>query len=252
MSRRSCLSFLWLLLAIGAVVTQINAPALLAYTPTQRDQGIEVFERRCSTCHGDKGQGLTLEWRQTWPKEDQNCSTPKCHGAQHPSDGFEIKDNYAPAIIGPGTLTRFQMAQDLFNFISTRMPMQAPGTLSQDDYWALTAFLLAAHGVPADEADLNAATASRISLADAMTNVDLSQQPWWREITPAPQPVMPALAEAPSTGFQPSAPHPTSQGPSTEGTAGSTWWLAAAGVGLAMALLALTGYGLRRSRGKGD
>jgi len=241
-----------LALAIEAVAMAFGTLAAQAYTPTQRDQGAQVFERRCSTCHGDKGQGLTLEWRQTWPKEDQNCSTPKCHGAQHPPDGFEIKDNYAPAIIGPGTLFRFQTAQDLFNFISTAMPMQAPGTLSQDDYWALTAFLLAAHGIPADETDLNAATASRISLADAMTTVDLAQQPWWREITPAPQPIMPALVEAPSTGFQAGSPHPTGQGPSTEGTAGSTWWLAAAGIGLTVALLALTGYGLRRSRGRGD
>lgn len=196
---------LLLLLAAAAFVIQMNTPAAQTYVPAQRDLGAQVYAGRCATCHGDKGQGLTLEWRLTWPETHQNCSTPRCHGPQHPPDGFEIKDNYAPALVGPGTLARFQTAQELFDFISTRMPMHAPGTLSQDEYWALTAFLLATHGVPpAGETPLDKTTAGRVNLAESLTTEALSQQPWWRKITPAPQVIM--------QGMSLPEPHPTSPG----------------------------------------
>ncbi|MER3543098.1 MAG: hypothetical protein C4311_00480 [Chloroflexota bacterium] len=223
-----------LFLAGAAVLSQINLPAVQAYTPAQRDFGAQVYIRRCSTCHGDKGQGLTLEWRQTWPETHQNCSTPKCHGRQHPPDGFEIKDNYAPAVIGPGTLTRFRTAQDLFTFISTTMPMHAPGSLTQDEYWALTAFLLAAHGVPADSVPLDSATASRIALASGTGDESL----------PALPDVQGGVLHPPTmddgqqtTDASPASPVDTGE-----------WWPAVAGVGLAVVLLGLAGVALRQAR----
>jgi len=230
-------SNLWLgliLLAVAAVLSQINPPAVQAYTPAQRDFGAGVYIRRCSTCHGDKGQGLTLEWRQTWPETHQNCSTPKCHGRQHPPDGFEIKDNYAPALIGPGTLTRFPTAQALFAYISTAMPMHAPGSLTQDEYWALTAFLLAAHGVPADNVPLDATTASQITLAGEAGGESLPALPDVQGGVLHP----PTLDEGQQT---------TDESPASPVSTGE-WWPAVAGVGLAVALLGLAGVALRRAR----
>lgn len=183
--------------------------------------------RRCSTCHGDKGQGLTLEWRLTWPETHQNCSTPKCHGRQHPPDGFEIKNNYAPAVIGTGTLTRFRTAQALFTYISTTMPMHAPGSLTQDEYWALTAFLLAAHGVPADNVPLDGTTASQITLASGTEGESL-----------------PALPEVQGGALHPMT---TDDSPTSSVSMGE-WWPVVAGVGLAMVLLGLAGLALRRVR----
>lgn len=234
-------SHLWpglILLVIAVVVAQSSPATVQAYTPTQRDLGAGVYIRRCSTCHGDKGQGLTLEWRQTWPETHQNCSTPKCHGKQHPPDGFEIKDNYAPAVIGPGTLTRFRTAQDLFTFISTTMPMHAPGSLTQDEYWALTAFLLAAHGVPADDVPLDATTASQITLTSGTGVEPLTSLP---EVEgSALHPPMGETAE--SVPSAPPASVNAGQAPPGE------WWLAVAGVGLAVVVLGLAGLALRRAR----
>jgi mono/diheme cytochrome c family protein len=236
---------LLLLVVLGILAIQPHLPVVQAYTAEQRDAGLQVYTRRCQTCHGDKGQGLTLEWRLTWPETHQNCSTPKCHGTQHPEDGFEIKDNYAPAVIGEGTLARFRTAQDLFTFISTAMPMHAPGSLTEEEYWALTAFLLAAHGVAADDAELNPDTASQIALAESLTAEELTQQAWWRQVTPAPLPVMPGMAQE--------APHPTPEStqlptPSAGGAAGDGWLPPVVGVGLAVVVLALAGAALRQAR----
>ncbi len=151
------------------------APARAAYSsslatavapadaPDQATRGAQVYTMRCITCHGDRGQGLTLEWRLTWDDEHQNCAKPKCHGRDNP-EGFYLPNMYAPAIVGPDTLEEFQTAQDLFDFISTVMPFQEPGILPQEDYWALAAYLLRQNGLALPSADLGAGNASTILL----------------------------------------------------------------------------------------
>jgi cytochrome c len=240
---------LLLLIALGIAAVQIQPSDVQAYTTTQRDAGLAVYVRRCQTCHGDKGQGLTLDWRLTWPETHQNCSTPKCHGPQHPDDGFEIKNNYAPAVIGEGTLARFGTAQDPFTFISTAMPMHAPGSLTDEEYWALTAFLLAAHGVVADEVELNPTTASAIKLGDSLTAEELTQQDWWRKVTPAPLTVMSGMSSSPEPqAHATSTVVPTVIAPAPPDSSGPDWLPAVAGVGLAVVLLGLAGAALRQAR----
>jgi cytochrome c len=153
----------------GVLERMAHPSALASHSPTtdasdQATHGAEVYSEHCITCHGDRGQGLTLEWRLTWDPEHQNCNRPNCHGLNHPPEGFYLPNMYAPAIVGPDALEEFQTAQDLFGFISTRMPFQEPGVLSQEDYWALAAFLLRQNGVALPGADLGAGNASRILL----------------------------------------------------------------------------------------
>jgi hypothetical protein len=101
-------------------------------------------------CHGDQGQGLEA-WRQVLPKEDRNCWQSRCHAANHPPDGFQLP-HYAPPLIGPGTLARFQSSTELLEYLETQMPWQAPGILTGEEYRQITAFLLQAHGIdPGDE-----------------------------------------------------------------------------------------------------
>ncbi len=135
----------------GLAATAGNSPLGRIIAPAdasdQATQGAEVYSMHCITCHGDRGQGLTLEWRLTWDEEHQNCGRPNCHGLNHPPEGFYLPNMYAPAIIGKDTLDEFQTARDLNDFIRTRMPFQEPGVLSPEDYWALTAFLLRQNGI---------------------------------------------------------------------------------------------------------
>lgn len=114
---------------------------------TQADQGAVIYYYRCMACHGDKGQGLTVEWRAQWDVEHQDCARSTCHGARHPPEGFSFPKNFAPALVGANALTNYPNAQALFDFISTRMPFQAPASLSRQEYWNLVAYLLSRRGV---------------------------------------------------------------------------------------------------------
>ena len=108
------------------------------------DQGAKLYQQWCSTCHGDQGQGLTEEWRATWPESKQNCWQSKCHASNHPPDGFSFPQT-VPALIGPNTLTKFNTAQDLYVYTRAAMPYWAPNMLLDDEYQAITAFLVEAN-----------------------------------------------------------------------------------------------------------
>ncbi len=107
-------------------------------------EGARLFKQWCSACHGDKGQGLTAEWRAEWPEGKQNCWQSKCHAANHPPDGFSIPKK-VPAVIGPGTLTKFNTAYDLYIYNQALMPYWAPNLLEDHEYLAITAFLVEAN-----------------------------------------------------------------------------------------------------------
>jgi mono/diheme cytochrome c family protein len=106
--------------------------------------GANIYNQWCSSCHGDRGQGLTADWRAQWPEEKQNCWQSKCHAGNHPPDGFSFPQN-VPALIGPDTLTKFSTAQDLYAYARAAMPYWSPNLLSDDDYQAITLFLVEAN-----------------------------------------------------------------------------------------------------------
>lgn len=130
--------------ADGAQLERLIAPEL-PENPTQLDCGAYQFAQICMACHGDKGQGLTEEWRAAWGTEEMDCWQSGCHAKNHPPEGFEFP-TYAPPVIGEGALGRFTTAADLHNFISTKMPWHAPGTLDDKTYWQLVTFLATRNG----------------------------------------------------------------------------------------------------------
>ena len=113
--------------------------------PTQVELGRYAYYLSCLVCHGDQGQGLE-EWCDVLGSEERNCWQSRCHAANHPPDGFQLP-HYAPPLMGPGTLARFQTAADLHEYLHTQMPWQAPGILLDEEYWQLTAFFVAARGL---------------------------------------------------------------------------------------------------------
>jgi len=144
-------------------VDRLAAPPTVA-SPNQADLGAQLFWLHCQPCHGDQAQGLTDEWRAQYPPEDQNCWKSGCHGDRPYQNGFTLPHT-VPALVGPGTLSHFATAADLFNFMSHAMPFQAPGSLKAAEYWAITAFLLRGHGLPASALPIaNVADAQRVPL----------------------------------------------------------------------------------------
>gem|GEM_PF-128368 len=123
---------------------------ILPENPSMADLGHQKWWSVCMACHGDAGQGLTDEWRETAFGEDKNCWTAKCHGTSHPPEGF-IFPRIVPPAWGPGTLKRFITADELQQYLFDEMPWWDPGSLTEVEGWNLTAFVLRENGsLPAD------------------------------------------------------------------------------------------------------
>ena len=114
--------------------------------PTQVELGHGEYWMSCMVCHGDRGQGLTEEWRSVLDPADMNCWQSKCHAPNHPPEGFEIP-RQSPMVIGTGALTGYQTADDLFEYIRVRMPWAFPGLFDDETYWNLTTFLADANNI---------------------------------------------------------------------------------------------------------
>ena len=87
--------------------------------PAQADNGAQVYWGMCMACHGDQGQGLTDEWRNSFPLEERDCWQSGCHGSDAPENSFEIPQTGIPALAGAGKLSRFSNSFELYRSYST-------------------------------------------------------------------------------------------------------------------------------------
>ncbi len=124
------------------------AEPVLPESPTQVDIGRNLYYFHCMPCHGDRGQGLTDEWREVWVEDHQNCWARGCHSGRSELAAFYIPRTI-PAVIGsPQALGIFGTPEDLFAYLRATQPPQRPGALADEEYWALTSFLLHENGRP--------------------------------------------------------------------------------------------------------
>lgn len=94
-------------------------------------QGQVVFAQNCAKCHGDKGQGIT-----------------------------------GPALIGPeNNLVAYQTGQGLYNFISTLMPNDKPGSLSPQQYLEVESYILLQNNFVKADTPVSPGTLASISLS---------------------------------------------------------------------------------------
>ncbi|HKO47426.1 MAG TPA: c-type cytochrome [Polyangiaceae bacterium] len=104
--------------------------------------GADVYAARCSSCHGQDGEGT----------------------------------GNAPALVGPAALpldppsgakqrkSQFVTAADVAAFVTEYMPGDAPGSLSARDYFAVLAFDLKANGIDLGDQKLDAAVAASLTI----------------------------------------------------------------------------------------
>lgn len=114
----------------------------LPENPTQVDLGRVSYYYNCMPCHGDHGQGLTDEWRATWVDDHQNCWARGCHSNRYGEEGFPIPTIVPAVASASGALNHFSTPDNLYDYLKSTHPPQNPGVLTEEDYWALTAFLL--------------------------------------------------------------------------------------------------------------
>jgi len=94
------------------------------------EAGRATFANRCAGCHGQGGQG-----------------------------------GKAPVLVGTNAnLGKYNTAQGLMDYISSAMPMNAPGSLPRQDYLNILCFLLLDNNYAVPESAFNESTLGNISL----------------------------------------------------------------------------------------
>jgi cytochrome c len=102
--------------------------------------GNEVFDQQCASCHGAKGEGGLGD---QLVGGQGTIATPK---------PVRTVGSYWP------------YAPTLFDYIRRAMPLNAPQTLSDDDVYAVSAYILNLNGLVATDAALDAKTLSAIRM----------------------------------------------------------------------------------------
>jgi hypothetical protein len=179
---------------MGTVVAQTSMPTpdrlaqpTLPASPSQADQGAQVYWLACLPCHGDRGQGLTEEFKQTYPEEDRNCWNSGCHGARPYENGFTLPPSIPP-VIGSGTLQKFPNATILRSYIFATMPWWKPASLTQEESWQVTAFLLRENKLWNAQEDLTTSNADLILVGAPIATA--TPQPPAAALTVSPLPII--------------------------------------------------------------
>ncbi|PCJ40804.1 MAG: hypothetical protein COA71_09370 [SAR86 cluster bacterium] len=103
-------------------------------------QGAAIFATRCAVCHGPNAEGAT------------NDRLVGGHDTLNTASAIKTVGSYWP------------YATTVFDYIRRAMPFQQPGSLSNDEVYALTAYLLEMNDVIDEDAVLNARTLPEINM----------------------------------------------------------------------------------------
>jgi quinol-cytochrome oxidoreductase complex cytochrome b subunit/mono/diheme cytochrome c family protein len=140
-------------------IARLDPPATVI-PPSQVDEGAQYYWSMCMGCHGDRGQGLTPAWQDSYG-EDRDCWESGCHGPNTTS--FEFKpETPVPALVGPGKLARFSNAFELYSYILENMPWWNPSSVTPKEAWSVTAYLLKLNGAQALDITLSLTNGSAI------------------------------------------------------------------------------------------
>jgi cytochrome c len=142
------------------------AEPTLPAVPSQADHGAQVYWLSCMPCHGDKGQGLTDEFRKTYPPEEEYCWESGCHGPNPYESGFTLPKKI-PAVISESALAKFGDAAQLNAYIRATMPFWKPGSLTEEEAWRVTAFILRENALWDDSTELNSSNAANAKIPRA-------------------------------------------------------------------------------------
>lgn len=152
--------------SLSTAIYHRPGPPPTVYPPAQADNGAQVYWGMCQDCHGNQGQGLAAAWRAAAAPGYQDCWAAGCHGEDAPPNSFTLPGAGAPALAGPGALPRFTTAFELGTYIQENMPFSPAGSLTQDQAWELTAFLLSLNNRGDPALSLDGANSAAIPLRE--------------------------------------------------------------------------------------
>lgn len=110
--------------------------------------GADLYQKKCSMCHGPKGLGMPPAFPLLISRD------PKAEGFKFASDPKLPKSigNYWPN------------ATTVFDYVRRAMPLLQPGSLTNDEVYSLTAYLLAANEVIPMSATLDSASLTQVKM----------------------------------------------------------------------------------------
>jgi S-disulfanyl-L-cysteine oxidoreductase SoxD len=114
--------------------------------------GKPIFAERCASCHGEKGED---------PKYRLLVGRPRPLTAAHLGESID------PLVGGKPVLTIgsfWQYATTLWGYIRRSQPFDAPGSLTADQVYAVTAYLLHVNGIIGEQDVLDARTLPQIRM----------------------------------------------------------------------------------------
>jgi len=121
-------------------------------------QGVSIYAQQCASCHGERGEGKAPLY-------------PRLVGRDSIAEGFPFgKDPRFMKTIG----NYWPYATTVFDYVRRAMPQMSPGSLTNDQVYAVTAYLLAANRVIPMTATLDSATlvAVKMPYADRFVRDD--------------------------------------------------------------------------------
>jgi len=104
-------------------------------------QGRHDYQTLCANCHGDRGQGVA-----PYP------ALAGGQGALRSKNPVRTVGSYWP------------YATTVWDYIHRTMPYSRPGSLTPDQTYAVTAFILYLNGIVDEQAELNEATLPRVKM----------------------------------------------------------------------------------------
>jgi cytochrome c len=105
-------------------------------------QGAKVYAEKCEMCHAEGGKG-----------GGQPGATPLV-GGQPLTNGIET----------PKTIKNYAYATTVFDYIRRGMPYNAPGSLTDDEVYALTAYILSLNELIGPNATMDAKTLPQVKM----------------------------------------------------------------------------------------
>jgi S-disulfanyl-L-cysteine oxidoreductase SoxD len=103
-------------------------------------EGKAIYDAQCASCHGKDGIGDSAE---------ELVGEPKPPTAERPDKS-----------IGP----YWPYATTIFDFTRRSMPPGAPGSLTADQVYAVTAYLLHANGIIGEKDEMNKTTLPKVQM----------------------------------------------------------------------------------------
>lgn len=104
-------------------------------------QGKKVYQHQCASCHGDKGQGGSIG--------------PKLVGGRGTLD-----TKHPVKTVG----SYWPYATTVFDYVRRAMPFNAPESLSADQVYAVTAYVLHLNGIVSKNAVMDAKTLPKVKM----------------------------------------------------------------------------------------